>query len=53
MGLRPAILWGQVDGTFAAAEPLDASRATPYALAVADLDQNGRMGRTGDSFKII
>lgn len=39
----PAILWGQFDGTFATAEALGTSKATPYALAVADLDRNGRM----------
>ena len=39
----PAILWGHRDGTFPRSEPLDASKATPYALAVADLDRNGRM----------
>ena len=39
----PAILWGHSDGTFPRSQPLDASKATPYALAVADLDRNGRM----------
>ena len=39
----PAILWGRSDGTYARNEPLDASRAMPYALAVADLDRNGRI----------
>lgn len=38
----PAILWGQSDGIYAPKEPLDASKARPYALALADLDRNGR-----------
>lgn len=39
----PAILWGRSDGTYAPPQSLDAPTATPYALAVADLDRNGRM----------
>jgi hypothetical protein len=38
----PAIFWGRADGTYSAAEPLGAGGATPYAIAVADLDRNGR-----------
>jgi hypothetical protein len=38
----PAILWGRADGTFSAAERLGTSEATPYAIAIADLDRNGR-----------
>lgn len=37
----PALLWGLPDGTFAYAWPLGISQATPYALAVADVDGNG------------
>lgn len=38
----PAILWARSDGTYAPAERLGTSRAMPYAIAVADLDRNGR-----------
>ncbi|WP_308367768.1 MULTISPECIES: VCBS repeat-containing protein [unclassified Microbulbifer] len=38
----PAILWGRADGTYSPAERLGASQATPYAIAIADLDQNDR-----------
>jgi hypothetical protein len=38
----PAIFRGQADGTYADAVPLGDVDATPYALAVADLDRNGR-----------
>lgn len=38
----PGIFWGRPDGTYAPFEPLGASQETPYAIAVADLDRNGR-----------
>ena len=38
----PAIFWGRADGTYSAAEPLGERGPTPYAVAVADLDRNGR-----------
>jgi hypothetical protein len=38
----PAIFRGRPDGTFSAGEGLGTSAATPYAIAVADLDRNGR-----------
>jgi hypothetical protein len=38
----PAILWGRPDLAFSAAQPLGASGTAPYALAIADLDRNGR-----------
>ena len=38
----PAIFWGRSDGRYSDAERLGTSEATPYALAVADLDRNGR-----------
>lgn len=41
-GTGPAIIRGRADGTFSAAEALGADGATPYALAVADVDRNGR-----------
>jgi hypothetical protein len=40
--IGPAIFWGRADGTYAAAERLGTGLATPYAIAVADLDRNGR-----------
>jgi hypothetical protein len=36
-----AILWGRADGTYAGTEPLGDTDATPYAIAMADLDRNG------------
>lgn len=41
-GRGPAIFWGHSDGTYSSAEPLGVGNATPYAIAVADLDRNGR-----------
>lgn len=38
----PAIFWGRTDGTYSDARPLGTGGATPYAIAVADLDRNGR-----------
>jgi len=38
----PAIFRGRSDGTFSSAEGLGVFAATPYAIAVADLDRNGR-----------
>lgn len=38
----PAIFWGRSDGTWSDAEPLGAKGPTPYAIATADLDRNGR-----------
>jgi hypothetical protein len=38
----PAIFRGRRDGTYSAAEALGKGGARPYALAVADLDRNGR-----------
>ena len=38
----PGILRGRSDGTYGAMEQLGDSRARPYAIAVADLDRNGR-----------
>lgn len=38
----PAIFRGKAGGRYAAAEALGVRGATPYALAVADLDRNGR-----------
>jgi hypothetical protein len=38
----PAIFWGRANGTYSAAEALGAGGATPYAIAVGDLDRNGR-----------
>lgn len=38
----PAIFRGRADGTYSAAEALGKAGATPYALAVGDLDRNGR-----------
>jgi hypothetical protein len=38
----PAIFWGRSDGIYAAAEPLGSRDAMPYAIAVADIDGNGR-----------
>ena len=38
----PAIFRGRADGTYSSPEPLGKSGTTPYALAVADLDRNGR-----------
>lgn len=38
----PAIFWGRTDGTYSPAEALGTREATPYAIAVADLDRNGR-----------
>src|SRR5690606_30212588 len=37
-----AVFWGRADGTYSAAEPLGRSEATPYAIAIADVDRNGR-----------
>lgn len=37
----PGVLWGKPDGTFAPVERLGTSQASPYAIAVADLDRNG------------
>ncbi len=39
----PTIFWGHSDGTFPRMLPLDGSKATPYALAIADIDRNGRV----------
>ncbi len=38
----PAIFWGRAAGTYSPAEALGTREATPYAIAVADLDRNGR-----------
>jgi hypothetical protein len=38
----PAIFMGRADGTYADAEPLGPRGVRPYAIAVADLDRNGR-----------
>jgi len=38
----PAVLWGRADGSYTVPVPLGDSGATPYALAVADLDRDGR-----------
>lgn len=38
----PAVFWGRADGTYSGAEPLGGSEAKPYAIAVADVDGNGR-----------
>ena len=38
-----AILWGRRDGTWTDAEPLGTGKAVPYALALADVDRNGRV----------
>jgi VCBS repeat protein len=38
----PEIFWGRANGTYSAAEALGAGGATPYAIAVRDLDRNGR-----------
>jgi hypothetical protein len=40
----PGVFWGRADGSYSAVEPLGESggETRPYALAVADLDQNGR-----------
>ena len=38
----PAVLFAREDGTFTVPEPLGDAGARPYALALADLDRNGR-----------
>jgi hypothetical protein len=38
----PAIFWGRADRTYSTGETLGTGTATPYAIAVADLDRNGR-----------
>ena len=38
----PQLYWGSADGGFSAATPLGSSTATPYALYVSDIDQDGR-----------
>ncbi len=38
----PAVFWGRTDGSYSGAEPLGGSAATPYAIAVVDVDWNGR-----------
>lgn len=38
----PAIFWGLPDGTYSAADALGTGTAQPYAIAVADIDRNGR-----------
>jgi hypothetical protein len=40
--MGPVIFRGRADGTYSPAEALGAAGATPYAILVADLDQNGR-----------
>lgn len=37
-----AVFWGRSDGAYSGADLLGSSEATPYAMAVADLDENGR-----------
>jgi hypothetical protein len=37
-----AIFWGRADGTYSTGETLGINSATPYAVAVADLDRNDR-----------
>ncbi|MEJ2541156.1 MAG: VCBS repeat-containing protein [Gemmatimonadota bacterium] len=38
----PAVFYGRPDGTYSPGEPLGRSGARPYALAAADVDENGR-----------
>lgn len=38
----PGIFWGHADGSYSVVEPLGAGDTRPYAIAVADLDGNGR-----------
>jgi len=38
----PAVYSGRADGSYAVSTPLGAGAANPYAIAVADLDRNGR-----------
>ena len=38
----PAILWGRADGSYSTGEALGPRGVTPYAVAVADLDCDGR-----------
>jgi hypothetical protein len=39
----PAVLWGWAEGAFSPPAPLNVKEDRPYAVAIADLDQNGRL----------
>ncbi|MGE0040413.1 MAG: FG-GAP repeat domain-containing protein [Vicinamibacterales bacterium] len=41
--MGPEIFRGRADGSYADAEPLGGQDATPYAVAIADVDGNGRV----------